>query len=106
MSKMLVIHSCGPCPYFWAEHNPWICTLTPDVIKGSDLPFPAWCPLPDASQQYYLVGEENEWDRLCRERADASRKGPCTLKQEQADELDRLMGAEFWEEHREDLCDR
>ena len=31
---------------------------------------------------HYPATEEPEWDRECRERADASRKGPCTVKQD------------------------
>ena len=52
---------------------------------------------------YYAVGEEPEWDRLCRERADASRQGPCTVKQDISDALDEIMGREFWEEQEEEI---
>ena len=46
---------------------------------------------------HYPATEEPEWDRECRERADASRKGPCTVKQDISDALDEIMGREFWE---------
>ena len=39
------------------------------------------------------------WDRYCQLIADGSREGHCTLKQDQADALDDIMGPEFWEEH-------
>ena len=45
---------------------------------------------------YYPTGEEPEWDRICRERADAKRR-PCSLKDELSDILDEIMGNEFWD---------
>ena len=48
---------------------------------------------------FYSQADNSEWaywDRYCQLIADGSREGHCTLKQDQADALDDIMGPDFW----------
>lgn len=66
--KIVQIENCGQCPYVTDKYScvKWFCNK---MNRGAsfDRSFPAWCPLPDASQQTNAVERKELILWLCNE---------------------------------------